>query len=193
MQSLAQLEHEHAALDAAVTHFEALLQRPRLAHAGDLRAVLKRVIEQLSDHLQFEERAFYIPLQASGHARSSLVARLLLEHHDLRQTLEQLRPFLRHPRPSQDDAFLLYSSHLIDLYQEHSEKEHRWLFPLIEQLPVSDARPVNRLVGNRRNSCYSGGLERVACELCERTACVRADHNSGGSVDQGRGGHTPCR
>jgi len=135
MQSLAQLEHEHAVLDAAVTHLEALLQRPRLAHVGDLRAVLKAVIEQLTDHLQFEERAFYIPLQASGHARSSLVARLLLEHHDLRQTVEQLRPFLQHPRPSHEDAFLLYCSHLVDLYKDHSEREHRWLFPLLEQLP----------------------------------------------------------
>ncbi len=143
MQSLAQLEHEHAVLDAAVTHLQALLQRPRRAHVGDLRTVLKIVIEQLTEHLRFEERAFYTPLQASGHARPRFVEQLLAEHRDLRQTLEQLRPFLRHPCPSQDETFLLYSSHLLDLYRDHSEKEHRRLFPLLEQLPVPSTRPAS--------------------------------------------------
>jgi hemerythrin-like domain-containing protein len=135
MQTLAQLDHDHAVLDAAINHFDALLQRPRQAHAGDVQAVLGTLIRQLTEHLQFEEASFYLPLQMSGHARPDTVTRLLAEHEDLRETLRQLARFRTDPRLLHDEHFLLYSAHLLDLYREHSNREDQWLFPALEQLP----------------------------------------------------------
>ena len=140
MQTLAQLDHDHAALDATINHFDTLLQRPRQAHTTDVHTMLKVLIRQLSDHLQFEESTLYLPLHASGHARSDVVTRLLAEHADLRETLRQLARFCSHPRLLHDEMFLLYSAHLIDLYREHSDREHRWLLPVLEQLPPVSSR-----------------------------------------------------
>jgi len=39
MQTLAQLDHDHAALDATINHFDALLQRPRPRHRATALAV----------------------------------------------------------------------------------------------------------------------------------------------------------
>ena len=140
MRTLAQLDHEHAVLDATINHFDALLQGPRQGHPTDVRKILRALIRQLSTHLVFEESTFYLPLQASGHARPDVVARLLADHQDLRETLHQLERFCSHPRLLGDERFLLYSAHLIDLYREHSDREHQCLFPALEQLPPPRSR-----------------------------------------------------
>ena len=140
MQMLAQLDHEHVVLDATINHFDALLQRPRQAHPTDVRKILQTLIHQLSAHLQFEASMFSLPLQASGHARPDVMDRLSAEHQDLQATLHHLEHFCAQPRLLNDEIFLLYSAHLIDLYREHSDREHQCLCPALEQLPSAHSR-----------------------------------------------------
>ena len=156
MQALADLHHDHAVLDATINHLDALLRRPRQAHASDVRAVLKVLVRQLAAHLRFEEVTFYLPLHASGHARPDLVKRLLAEHEDLRETLRQLARFRSNPRLLGSDVFLLYSAHLVDLYREHSDREQQCLFPALEQLPparLSRGRDLERSCPSRESGC----------------------------------------
>jgi iron-sulfur cluster repair protein YtfE (RIC family) len=74
-------------------------------------------------------------LKASGHANDDLMAILSSEHDDLLKTLEQLQQLRHRGRSATEEEWAVYGAHLIEVYREHAEREHRWLFPLLEQPP----------------------------------------------------------
>lgn len=163
MKDLARLHEEHWKLDARMTQLELLLEQPERRHSSEFDRVLDQLLGELPQHIRSEERSFYIPLKASGHARPELVERLHTEHEELLKTLEELLQFRRPGWSVDSELFLIYSSYLVELYREHTDQEHRWLFPLLEQLP-------------RRSPCRSRrhGLGRRFAQAQARLAHVTA-------------------
>jgi iron-sulfur cluster repair protein YtfE (RIC family) len=140
MQLVAQLHDDHRALDTHLARLEELLNRRRNVPAALVESLLDQIVERLSRHIRFEETHFYAPLKASGQAREDLMAILAAEHEDLLKTLEHLQQLRSRGWSVDDEEFMTYSTHLIELYREHTEREHRWLFPLLEQPPQVSAR-----------------------------------------------------
>jgi iron-sulfur cluster repair protein YtfE (RIC family) len=134
MELLAELHEDHEVLDRVMARFERALEE-RHPSSARLAFVLGRLSALLTHHITVEEIHFYAPLRASRQAREDLIRVLTDEHEDLLRTLEhldQLRPGRWSVR---DEEFVTYSRHLIELYHEHADREHRLLFPLLEQPP----------------------------------------------------------
>ena len=135
MESLAHLHDDHKALDAQISRLEELLGKPTHTSQTAVVPLLAHLSDRLLRHIQFEEIHFYAPLKASGHARPALMTILESEHEDLLETLEYLQQLQQRALPADDVELTTYAFHLIELYREHTDREHRWLFPLLEQLP----------------------------------------------------------
>lgn len=138
MELLARLHHDHEVVDEQMGRFEEWLKSDGRARGGEpdkLHKLLEPLIERLSRHIRFEEASFYVPLKASGQARPDLMEMLESEHEDLLKTLESLQQLRHQYASSHDETWRAYGFHLIELYREHTEREHRWLFPVLEQLP----------------------------------------------------------
>lgn len=134
--TLRRLEYDHQELDLLMDALAVALQAPpgALQHRV-LKAATDRLLRVLPEHMAFEEQAIYAPLSASGQARDPLVATLIEEHADLRETLAHLRRCRAPEGQSECDHCRTFLEHLLDTFHAHEPREHRYLFPLLEQLP----------------------------------------------------------
>lgn len=144
MEVLARLHDDHHAIERQVARFEALLNQSTPATPVQLDAILDHLARRLPAHISFEEAHFYAPLRTSGQSTQEVVALLAAEHEDLLTTLEQLKQLRHRELASSSEAFRAYGFHLIAVYREHTEREHRWLFPLLEQPPPVAASESDR-------------------------------------------------
>lgn len=144
MEPIARLDDEHRVLEGCVARLECLLTTSH--HPFDLRTfavLLDQLAQRLPEHLRFEETQFYVPLTALHPATYEVLQQLMRDHEDLMQTLRQLQELqFEHP-PLAEVALHAYSTHFVELYREHSEREHRCLFPLLEQLPATPLPPAD--------------------------------------------------
>ena len=131
---LQRLEYEHEELDILMDAVETALNAPVSCLRQDvLRAAVTRLLQVLPKHIAFEEEMFYIPMHASGQARDPLVPALLREHVDMLATIEHLRRCRCPDGAGACANCQAYLTHLLDVYREHEPREHRKLFPLLEQ------------------------------------------------------------
>ena len=133
MDVLAHVHDDHRVLEAQCARLELLLSERTPTNGRAFLAILHHFLDRLEQHIHAEERAFYTPLRAGGQAREELVAILTAEHRDLLRTIGRLRQLRGRGLSAYDEEVVTYAAHLLELYREHSDREQRWLFPLLEQ------------------------------------------------------------
>src|SRR6185503_4016358 len=107
-----------------------LFRRAKKAEAGERRAIMDEIGEQLSQHMAIEERIFYPAIRAIGTKKAEeMVPESYEEHHVVQLVLNEL--------PSvdpEDERFEAKMTVLDELIQHHVEEEESEMFKLAQKL-----------------------------------------------------------
>ena len=122
MDAISMLKADHKTVDQLFKRFERAGNR---AHV-EKRAIVDRIIEELSVHAAVEEQLFYPTARAAIPKAESIALESLEEHHVVKWMLSELRTMS--PEAERFDAKVTV---LMENVRHHVKEEERELFPMV--------------------------------------------------------------
>ncbi len=124
MDALTLLKQDHQTVEELFQRFEASGDRAVKAK----KAVMDRVIRELSIHGEIEEMFFYPACREKGGELEALILEALEEHHVTKWTLDELQKM-----PAEHERFVAKATLLIANVRRHVKEEERELFKMVRQ------------------------------------------------------------
>jgi hemerythrin-like domain-containing protein len=122
MDAISMLKDDHEAVEQLFRRFERTGDRAFV----EKRAIVDRIIEQLSVHAAIEEQVFYPAVRATVPDADDLGTESLEEHHVVKWVLSELDG-----RSPEDERFDAKVTVLINNVRQHVDVEEGQLFPLV--------------------------------------------------------------
>jgi hemerythrin-like domain-containing protein len=122
MDAITMLKDDHEAVEQLFKRFERAGDRAFV----EKRAIVDRIIEQLSVHAAIEEQVFYPAVRATVPDTDDLGIESLEEHHVVKWVLSELDG-----RSPEDERFNAKVTVLINNVRQHVDVEERQLFPMV--------------------------------------------------------------
>src|SRR4051794_16938131 len=122
MDAISMLKADHKTVEALFKRFEKAGDR---AHT-EKRALVDRIVEELSLHAAVEEQVFYPVARATVPKTDSVVLESLEEHHVVKWLLSELETMS--PQAERFDAKV---SVLIENVRHHVKEEEKTFFPMV--------------------------------------------------------------
>jgi len=124
MDAIRMLKDDHKAVEQLFKRFEKAGDRA----FTEKRAIVDRIIEDLSKHAAIEEAIFYPRIRADVPSTEDEVLESLEEHHDVKWTLSELEDL-----PADDERFTAKVTVLIENVRHHVKEEEHDLFPAVRK------------------------------------------------------------
>ena len=127
------LRADHREMEAYLDRFLAALHRPVPELIAETQAAVRDMRSLSSIHFEKEEAIFYPSMRS---AFPGLLARLDLQHDEVREVERHVGELLSDPPPAPDSRWLndvrMFGTELCDLIQHHIVEEEDQLFRLAE-------------------------------------------------------------
>jgi hemerythrin superfamily protein len=122
IDAISMLKQDHKSVERLFKRFEMAGDR---AHV-DKRAIVDRIIEELSMHAAIEEQLFYPVVRSTVPGSEDITLESLEEHHIVKWVLSELESM----KP-EDERFVAKVTVLIESVRHHVEEEEKELFPMV--------------------------------------------------------------
>lgn len=128
------IREEHQALDSQAEALKCALECPPAPYdrITFLRQLLHSFGPRLESHLRKEEQVFFPALRRLLGAETDRLEILLDQHERLRQHLYRLTALLEMPDHGRWEEVVQTGRRLVDLLEDHEEKEGRFLLEILE-------------------------------------------------------------